>query len=51
MVVSATFKVGDLSPYMEDALEDPSNLRSNSLEEGQIDVGACSMESQDVNNA
>jgi len=33
MAVSATFNVGNLSPYVEDALDDPLNLRSNPLEE------------------
>jgi len=36
MVVSATFNIGDLRPYVEDALEDPSNLRSNPPEEGRL---------------
>ena len=31
MAVSTTFNIGDLSPYVEDYFEDPSNLRANSL--------------------
>jgi len=27
VVVSATFNIGDMSPYMVDTIEDPSNLR------------------------
>ena len=34
-VVSATFNVGDLSPYLDDV-----NLRSNSFEEGENDVNS-----------
>jgi len=41
MVVSATFNVRDLSPYVEDIMEDPSDLRSNPSEEGEVDVGVC----------
>jgi len=41
MGVSATFYVGDLSPYVEDSIEDPSDLRANPPEEGEVDVGAC----------
>jgi len=49
MAVSATFNIGDLSPYVEDAIENPfryysqqklSNLRSNPSEEGEDDEGA-----------
>ena len=40
MAVLATFNVGDLSPYVEDSLEDPSDLRPNPLEEGEVDAGA-----------
>jgi len=40
MVVFATFNVGDLSPYVEDSIEDPLDLRSNPSEEGEVDVGA-----------
>ena len=40
MAVSATFIIGDRSPCVEDNIEDPSNLRSNPSEEGEVDVGA-----------
>jgi len=40
MVVSATFNIGDLSPYVEDSIEDPSDLRLNPSEEGKVDAGA-----------
>ena len=36
MVVSATFNIGDLSHN----IEDPSDLRSNPSEEGEVDAGA-----------
>ena len=49
MVVSTTFNVGDLSPYVEDALEDSSDLKSNPLEEGEVDIVACTKEFQGVN--
>ena len=38
MAISITFNVGDLSPYMEDCFEDPSSLRLNPLEGGEVDV-------------
>jgi len=38
MAVSATFNIGDLSPYVEDAMENPSDLRSDPSEEGDVDV-------------
>ena len=41
MAVSATFNIGDLSPYVEDTIEDPSDLRSNPSKEGEVDAGAC----------
>uniref|UniRef100_A0A7C8Z7B4 Tf2-1-like SH3-like domain-containing protein n=1 Tax=Opuntia streptacantha TaxID=393608 RepID=A0A7C8Z7B4_OPUST len=41
MAVSATFNVGDLSPYVEDSVEDPSDLETNPLEDGEGDAGAC----------
>ena len=47
MAVSATFNVGDLSPYVEDSIEDPSNLRSNPLEEGEVDARAGEQGPQD----
>ena len=34
MAVSATFNIGDLSPYMDDNIEDPSYLRS--LKKGRL---------------
>jgi len=40
MAISATFNIRDLSPYVEDTVEDPSDLRSIPFEEGEIDVGA-----------
>jgi len=42
MAVSATFNIRDPSPYVEDTIEDPSNLRSNHSEEGEVDAGAYS---------
>ena len=51
MVISATFNVGDLSPHVKDALEDPSDLRSNPLEEGEVDIGPCPIQFEDVNMA
>jgi len=47
MAVSATFNIGDLSPYVEDNIEDPSDLRSNPSEEGEVDAGALAKEAQD----
>ena len=41
IAVSATFNIGDLSPYVEDTIEDPSDLRSNPSKEGEVDAGAC----------
>jgi len=41
MAVSATFNIGDLSPYAEDTVEDALDLRSNHSKEGKVDVGAC----------
>ena len=38
MDVSATFNIGDLSLYVQDTIEDPSDLRSNPFEEGEVDV-------------
>ena len=46
MAVSATFNIGDLSPYVEDNIEDPSDLRSNPSEEGEVDAGALANEVQ-----
>jgi len=40
MAVSVTFSVGDLSPYVEDSLEDPSDLIPNPPEEGEVDARA-----------
>jgi len=49
MAISSTFNIGDLSPYVEDAIENPSryysqqkpsDLRSNPSEEGEVDAGA-----------
>ena len=41
MAISTTFNIGDLSPYVKDTLEDPSNLRPNPSEGGEDDAGAC----------
>jgi len=38
MAISATFNIGDLSPYVEDCIEDPLDFRSNPLEKGEIDA-------------
>ena len=38
MAVSATFTIGNLSPYVEDYFNNPSNLRSNPFEKGEVDV-------------
>jgi len=49
MAVSATFNIRDLSPYVEDNIENPSgyysqskpsDLRLNPFEEGEVDAGA-----------
>jgi len=40
MVTSATFNIGDRSPYVEDTIEDPSDLRSNPSEDREDDAGA-----------
>jgi len=39
-VVSATFNIRDLSPYVKDTIKDPSDLSSNLPEEGEVDAGA-----------
>jgi len=36
MVVSATFSIEDFSSYVEDFLEDPSDLRPNPPKEGGL---------------
>jgi len=41
MAVSATFNIVDLSRYMEDSIKRPSDLRSNPVEEGEVNAGAC----------
>ena len=33
--------IGNLSPYVDDTMEDPSDLRSNPSEEGEVDARAC----------
>jgi len=38
MAISATFNIRDLSPYMEDTMEDPSDFRTNPFEEGEVDA-------------
>jgi len=45
MAILAMFKVGTLSPYVEDNFEDPSNLRTNPLEEGDVNVEQDTIES------
>jgi len=47
MAVSATFNVSDLSPYVEDSIEDPSDLRPNPLEEREVDAGVGEQRPQD----
>jgi len=50
VAVLATFNVGDLSPSVEDCFEDPSDLRSNPPEEGEVNVEYNTQEgSQDPN--
>jgi len=39
MAILATFNIGDLSPYVEDTMEDPSTLRSNPSKKGDVDTG------------
>ena len=39
-------RIGDLSPYVEDNIEDPSDLRSNPSEEGEVDAEALAKEAQ-----
>ena len=48
MVASATFNFGDLSPYVQDYFEDPSDLRSNPFEEGEVNAGYYTKESSHV---
>ena len=40
MAISATFNFGYPSRYMEDTMEDPSDLRLNPSEEGEVDAEA-----------
>jgi len=49
MAVSATFNIRDLSPYVEDVIEDHSDLRLNPSEEGEVDAGALAKEAQGIN--
>lgn len=50
MAVSTTFDVRDLSPYVENCFEDPSDLRTHSLTKRDVDVEQNSTESsQDLN--
>jgi len=37
IAVPTTFNIGNLSPYMEDYFEEPLDLRTNPLEEGEVD--------------
>jgi len=39
IAVSTMLNIGDLSPYVEDTVEDPSHLRSNPFEEGEVNAG------------
>jgi len=41
LLFKAHLTLGTLSSYVEDTAEDPSNLRSNPPEEGEVDAGAC----------
>jgi len=36
MVVSATFNISDLTPYVGDCFNDPSDLMSNPLKKGTL---------------
>ena len=36
--ISATFNIGDLTPYIEDEDEDIGNLRANPLQGGEVDA-------------
>jgi len=45
MAVSTTFNIRDLSPYVEDNFEDPSYLRTNPLQKGEIEVEQGTIES------
>ena len=45
MAISATFNIGDLSPYVDDCFEDPLDFRSNSLEEWEVNAQAGIQES------
>ena len=38
--------IGNLSPYVDDTMEDPSDLRSNPSEEGEVDVGTLAKEAE-----
>jgi len=38
MVMSATFDISDLSPYVDDYFEDLLDLRINPLEEAEVDT-------------
>jgi len=38
MAIFATFNVGHSSPYVEDCFEDPMDLRTDHLEEGEVDI-------------
>jgi len=44
MAVSTTFNVDDLSPFVEDNFEDPSDLRANPLKEGEVDAEQGTLE-------
>ena len=44
MAILATFNIADLSRYVKDCFEDPSNLRSNPFE-GEVTVGHDTKES------
>ena len=55
MAVSATFNIGDLSPYVEDTIYNPSryysqlklsDFKSNPSEGGELDAGELAKEAQ-----
>jgi len=49
MLVSTAFNIGELSPYVEVCFEDPSDMRSNPLEEREVDAESAQEGPQDPN--
>jgi len=45
MAILCMFKVGNLSLYVEDNFEDPSNLRASALKEGEVNAKQDTIES------